>query len=191
MRRVLAFAVLACAAAGAMADPWPQEPQSALGVPLGAKLAGLDLPACGNPQHKDWGAKVCIFRSTYAGGRHVHELRSLPDLPFQYEAFILEHDGAVAGVALTTAVADWPRLRATLIERYGPPLRSETAKATNLSGAALDSERLTWIGERASVTAEERDHDMRTSSVHIDDLAALARLHEQAQQRTRESAGKL
>lgn len=191
MRRVLALAALACAAAGAAANPWPQEPQAALGVQLGARLADLDLPPCGNPRHKDWGIKVCVFSSTYAGERYVHELRSLPDLPFQYEAFILERDGTVAGVAMTAAASDWPRLRATLIERYGPPMRSEAAKASNLGGAVLGSERLSWAGERASVTAEERGHDMRTSSVHIDDVAALARINEQTRQHTKDSAGKL
>jgi hypothetical protein len=191
MRRALVFAALACAATGAMADAWPQEPQSALGVQLGARLADLDLPPCGDPKHKDWGTKVCVFSSTYADGRQVHELRSLPDLPFQYEAFILEHDGLVAGVALTAAASDWPKLRATLIERYGPPMQAHTASAANLGGAVLDSERLTWTGERAGVVAAERGHDMRTSSVHIDDLATLARIRAQMQQRTKESAGKL
>lgn len=184
----LAGAVLVFSAFSALAQPWPQEPTTVFGVELGAHLADLNLPRCNEPSHPKWGESVCIFSSTYARGAMVHELRSLPDLPFQYEAFLFEHGEVVSSITLKVAAEDWPALKATLIERYGPPMSITAGHAANLGGAVLPSDQLDWIGERTRVSATQRGLDMWTSSVVIEDRRTQARIAEQERRRIKDAA---
>lgn len=189
MKAAITAAALAALACSTFAQDWPQEPDRAMGVMLGAEVAAA-APVCSG----DVSRTICIagpgpVPSIDAKYRQVN---GAPDLGVPiWGTSVLLHDGRVRAFVFTAHERNWPALRSLLVERYGKPHRTELRRLSTTGGGVFDSEVLLWRGKRTEIEAHQRAGMVTEAGVSITDVA-LQRQHEAAgSASTKAGAGKL
>ncbi len=152
MKNFFLGVAMSAVALGAGAQ-WAQEPTSVMGVQLGGKKE--DIPRCpaGNAALKS--TTVCVEPN--AAGPEYGTLWGLPLNFILGGADVRFVDGRVQLVLVAVRHDEsYRRLKAILIERYGPPHSVEDKSVTTLDGAPMESEESTWLGPNVLILLSER-----------------------------------
>ncbi|AKJ28774.1 hypothetical protein [Caldimonas brevitalea] len=178
-------------AGAAVATEWAEEPAAVLGVRLGARVDQLDLPSCPPPAPGGGASRgLCLQRNGPYADR-IMGLQGLPDLGLPYSASIHLHEGAVEAVGIEARQADWARLKAILVERYGPATKETVGPVTTGSGAVISSQTLQWAGSATTIVAIERAGRAGTSYVKFSDAGISAKKAATQANTVRDAAGQL
>jgi hypothetical protein len=165
---------------------WP-EPETVLGIPLGATLAAVR--AC---TPKEAAIMLSDSLCVEASQHRVKRVLGSADLGLStYATDVLEHEGRVLAVTRTIGHTDWLKLKAVLVERFGQPTSSETGSVVTGGGARLSSETLLWKGQRVEIVASERLGRIDRSSVTFADVALMERQNLQDRKSIKEGAKRL
>jgi hypothetical protein len=167
MKAVLLSLLVSC-----NAFAWTQEPEAVLGIKLGVPQ---DTPNCVGDRFNS--PVVCLERKS-DGSAHIGAF------PFRYATgTVYFHDNRVADIRF------WMRQEA--FGRYGQPTAVSQGVVSNIAGASLSSETLTWAGRRMTITAIERFLRVDESMVIFSDNAISAIKAESRRDSQRSGASKL
>lgn len=174
----------------AMAQAWQQEPAAVFGLKLGEPLTASDIPAC-PPYRPGYGLPntLCIENSPGPYADKVATLNALP-LNEVYSASVHMQNSQVSSLHLDFQHDHYAKLRAILIERYGPPTKSSIAEIKTRAGLAVPAETLEWIGRKNSLTLFERFQRIDKSLAAFTNNALSQQAELQAQDKVKESASK-
>ena len=174
----------------ALAQDWQQEPVAVFGLKLGEPLTASDIPVC-PPYKPGYGVPdaLCIEKLP---GPYAEKMATLNSLPINevYSASVHLQNSQVSSLHLDFKHEHYAKLRAILIERYGPPTKSSVAEIKTRAGLAVPAETLEWIGRKNSLRLFERFQriDKSLAAFTNKDLSQQAGLH--AQDKVSESASK-
>jgi hypothetical protein len=174
----------------AQAQAWQQEPVAVFGLKLGEPLTASDIPMC-PPYRPGYGLPdaLCIEKMS---GPYAEKMATLNALPINevYSASVHLQNSQVSSLHLDFKHDHYAKLRAILIERYGPPTKSSIAEIKTRTGLSVPAETLEWVGKKNSLRLFERFQriDKSLAAFTNNDLSQQAGL--QAQDKVRESASK-
>lgn len=183
-------AVVSAASLTAQAAGWSQEPESVLGVRLGAPMTDIGIAPCQRSAVPIATGPVCL-RLGHPYIDRLVTLEGLPGLGFDYSASISVFEGSAQAVMLQGKQSQWHSLKALLTEKYGSPSTATVETVKTGSGAVLTSERLVWNGAAVDIVAHERANRIDTSYAVFTHLPTQARAAAAKQRTTRDAAGKL
>jgi hypothetical protein len=175
MKAVLLSLLVSCNAFG-----WAQEPEAVLGIKLGAPQGA---PNCVGDRFNS--PVVCLERKS-DGSAHIGAF------PFRYATgTVYFHDNRVADIRFWMRQEAFGQMKGVLIERYGQPTAVSQGVVSNIAGASLSSETLTWAGRRMTITAIERFLRVDESMVIFSDNAISSLKAESRRDSQRTGASKL
>ena len=140
--------------------PWPQEPTSFLGIHFGQPLRA-SIVEC--PKVEEYGSArydwVGFGRPCFEVKGKFYEVDNLS--PF-FHISVEEIDGKVEyigaafnnGNGASLATVDAEGIASALIEKYGPPLQSDTETVQTKAGAAFQNKIMAWKGANVEVSFE-------------------------------------
>jgi len=140
----------------AIAQSWPQEPTTVLGIKLGKPWGDSQIPLCPAFDVKTYMTPkaMCVHNRAYSANDDY--LIMGETLPFASGVTVQFTDGFVSSVMIGVRQSLYNTLRATFIEKYGRPHQIENNTVKNAAGASLNSEVLTWTGPNTSIVVFER-----------------------------------
>lgn len=152
-----------------VAATWAQEPESVLGIKLGAPLFE-SISSC----PKTWeGQPFCVRAQTELNGELWSGLHNLPDLNgLSYLASAVEIDGVVGSVELSCESREFERWLGLLGQRYGEPHSVESRDVKSLAGRAFSSRSVAWVGTGMHIVATERAGRLDKCSVTFESQKA-------------------
>jgi hypothetical protein len=150
---LLALAVGAVAAAAQMsAVPWPQEPETVLGIKLGQplkasmKICPRIFDALGNYLSEWPTVKYPCFDDVDSPlGLVVHNIAGFTSVT------VALVDGKVRAISASFLGTDADTIESALVEKFGTPHFSTTAEVRNLAGATRTNRGLSWIGHEVGI----------------------------------------
>jgi len=155
---------------------WDREPEAVFGIKLGGLVSELSLPLC--PPKNRAGfydtepANLCIFNSPYLPEKGA-DLYGTPELTVPYRASLGYYKGVVSAIYLRLHQSNFEKLKAILMERYGPPTKVEVLEVTSGAGAKLTSQQIEWKGVKTNIMAIERVDTITQSYVAFSDVGTL------------------
>ena len=157
-KRLLVLAVIFLGATSfSQTKGWEKEPMTVFGIPLGEAIPAGKVPAC-QLSSKENGYKQpsdpCIAFSRL--DPDFGELMGLPFPSIAHRGSIHFHDGLVSKIIIDLSHDGYRQMRLILVERYGEPAKIEHSTVTSRAGATFDTEELSWVGVKNSVSLSER-----------------------------------
>lgn len=172
-----------------LAQQWRNEPESIMGIKLGAPLTESAMARCSSPDAKP--SEPCLEKQ---GGLSEAPARFLISRQaFAYADFhvIIDATGVVSQLMVLLPQRNFNEFSAVLVERYGSPTRATTEQLQNRLGAAFSSRKMEWIGRRVRIMAMERGNTLDRSVVSIQDIVSVDREMQQDRDKVKDAASKL
>lgn len=187
---VILCSVLSFSSQAQQASPqWRLEPVAVLGVKLGVPIQESEIPRCSSVDAK--ADEPCLEKQ---GGLAEAPARyGVMRHPFLYAEFtaIVDDTGVVSQVMVLLNQSKFSEFSSVLVERYGAPATSTTTQWQNRAGGRFPSRELTWGGKKVRILAMERGHTVDRSVIAIQDIAAVDRELQKANEKVKGAASKL
>lgn len=194
-KKLLILSILfSVATSFAQTKRWDKEPETVFGIPLGEAIPAGLVPTC-PPVGRENGYKqpteLCI---EFSSGRYANEIAALNALPFRdiaHSSSIHFDDGRVSNILISLNHNGYDKMRQILVERYGEPTKIERSTVTSMAGASIDSERLSWVGVKNSVSLSERSDRIDRSLVVFSNNALTQSAEKKRKNAVKDAASKL
>ena len=191
MKKIFVAMVVAIIAPTALyAKPWPKEPDSFIGVPIGQPLPDA-IPECPKTTHdKLISQSICLDRSGVSYG--LARMYGLPrEIEFVGYPYYMIKKGVVASAVVKVKHSDYRRLKELFIERYGHPTEKTSVDLQNSMGAKVKSEILVWRGKKVRIEVVEFASTLNESGAFVFDLASEDSRKKESTDGIRKGAGSL
>lgn len=138
---------------------WDKEPEAVFGIKLGDSIPAGSFPECILPSRANGyknPTEMCIESGPgpYAG--KIATLHAAPLPQVSSTATINLDDTLVSSIHINFHHENHEKMRAILIERYGPPTKTDISTVQTGAGASFQAETLAWEGAKNSVRLFER-----------------------------------